>query len=130
LLLTMINAAPSSTQMPLPILRGIVLIDAGHARAYFEDPESGTLTAHAPRDIVGDSEIEQIQEDRVILRRGSERVHMLLGGPLPAGELPPLPIAIIASGQPWLDHLGIPPQAFSRAIERALPAQGPDNLED
>jgi hypothetical protein len=39
----------------------------------------------------------------------------------------------IGSGQPYLDRLGVPPQAFSRAIEEAqqpTQEQDADNLKD
>jgi len=121
----------------------------GEGRAYFEDPQTGALGGYAVRETVGDSRIEQIQEDRVVLRRGSELVQMLFGTqspadnpsvrvtmPSPAAVRPPTAQAapggrpIIGSGQPWLDTLGIPPEAFSRAIEQALPAQQSTNLHE
>jgi hypothetical protein len=38
----------------------------------------------------------------------------------------------IGNGQAYLDRLGIPPQALSRAIEEAAPPEEPDsdNLKD
>src|SRR2546422_1007055 len=39
------------------------------------------------------------------------------------------PGPVVGNGEAWLDHLGIPPNALSRAIE-AVPTKGPDNLED
>jgi hypothetical protein len=39
----------------------------------------------------------------------------------------------IGNGQPWLDRLGIPPEALSRAIEEAQqfsPGPDADNLKD
>jgi len=139
---------------PLPILRGIVVTQSGEGRAYFEDPRTGALASYAPGDLVGDSQIETIHDDRVVLRRGSEFVQVLMGGvsptiPSEAAELDsPLdgttatPVSavyqpdpttgpIIGDGQPWLDRLGVPPQALSRAIEQALPAQdSDDNIKD
>jgi hypothetical protein len=154
----MMTGASALAQAPLPILRGIVLTANGEGRAYFEDPSTGTLRAYLPRDTVGDCQIEEIRDDRVVLRRGSDLVHVLLGGPSPAlasegtdtsppprvdsatPVSPPVPVIqparttgtapIIGNGQPWLERLGIPPQALSRAIEQALPAQDSDNLEE
>ena len=137
-----------------PILRGIVITQSGKARAYFENPRTGTLAAYALGDLVADSQIEAIHDDRVVLRRGSELVQVLMGGlsptipseatevdrppdataasPVPAVYQPdPTAGPIIGNGQPWLDQLGIPPQALSRAIEQALPAQDSDgNIKD
>jgi len=36
---------------------------------------------------------------------------------------------VIDNGEAWLEHLGVPPKALSRAIEQA-PTKGADNLED
>jgi hypothetical protein len=153
----MMTGASAVAQAPLPILRGIVLTANGAGRAYLEDPSTGTVGAYESRDTVGDSQIEEIRDDRVVLRRGSELVHVLLGGPSPAlasegtdtGSPPPpvdaaTPVSppvsaiqpagttgtapIIGNGQPWLETLGIAPRALSRAIEQALPAQDSDNL--
>jgi hypothetical protein len=155
----MMTWASALAQASLPILRGIVLTANGEGRAYFEDPRTGTLGAYAPRDAVGDGQIEEIRHDRVVLRRGGELVHVLLGGPSPAlasevtdpgspaprvdpaTHAPPPASAVrsaqpagmaptIGNGQPWLESLGIPPRALSRAIEQALPAQDSDNLDD
>jgi hypothetical protein len=144
-------------QVPLPILRGIVRTQHGEGRAYFEDPRTGTLAAYASGDIVGDGQIEEIHDDRVVLRQGGELVQVLMGasastvaseagetaGPSPGVTAstpvqPPAPVPnptggpTIGNGQPWLDRLGIPPQALSRAIEQAIPAQDPDsdNIKD
>ena len=135
----------------LPILRGIVVTQSGAARAYFENPHTGALGAYASGDLVGDSQIEAIYDDRVVLRRGSELVQVLMGRlspavsseavevglsppaiaatPVPAEVYRPDPTAgpTIGNGQPWLDRLGVPPQALSRAIEQAVPAQDSDD---
>jgi hypothetical protein len=153
----LMTGASALAQAPLPVLRGIVLTANGEGRAYFEDPSTGTLGAYLPRDTIGDCQIEEIRDDRVVLRRGSELVHVLLGGPSPAlasegtdtGSSPPpvdsaTPVSppvtaiqpsattgtapIIGNGQPWLETHGIAPRALSRAIEQALPAQDSDNL--
>jgi hypothetical protein len=159
LLPILVISSSAWAQAPLPILRGIVLPQNGEGRAYFEDPRTGALAAYASGDLVGDSRIEEIHEARVVLRRGSELVQVLMGassstvaseteetaGPSPRVTAstpvpPPAPVfrpnptggPTIGNGQPWLDRLGIPPQALSRAIEQALPAQDPDsdNIKD
>ena len=136
-------------QGPLPILRGIVLLPSGEGRAYFEDPLTGVLGGYGLRDTVGGSKIEQIREDRVVLRRESGLVQILLSAQSPAGTPSPqltvtAPAAprpstdqpspaagpIIGNGQPWLDKLGVPPQAFARAIEQAFPVEESNNLSE
>jgi len=153
LLASLLMTSSVALAQALPILRGIVVTHSGVARAYFENPHTGALGAYAPGDLVGDSQIEAIYDDRVVLRRGSELVHVLMGSSSPtsssqttvgrppdataaspvAAVYQPDPTAgpIIGTGQPWLDRLGIPAQALSRAIEQALPAQDSDgNIKD
>ncbi len=131
--------SPSSyaaAQAPLPILRGIIVLSSGEARAYFEDALTGHLAGYAVRDAIGESQIEEIRYNRVVLRHGGDVVHLFLGGQSPindpknrvgaSGTTPPL----VALGTSWLERLGIPPKALSRAIELAIPSKYPDNLDD
>lgn len=158
-LVILLNISCVEAQSPLPILRGIVLTHSGEWRAYFEDPSTATLGAYAVGDVIDGNRIEQIQDEHVVLRQGDELVRILMGsspgpgpsaadsvikddqqalGPLPSpGVMPvyrPNPSGgpTIGNGQPWLDRLGIPPQALSRAIEEAHPVQDPDsdNIKD
>ena len=116
----------------------------GDSRAYFEDPHTGNLAGYALKDVVGDSRIEEIRDDRVVLRHGGDVVHVFMGGASATYDrekrvstpvAPPPPTSrvesgpVIGNGEPWLEHLGIPPKAVSRAIE-AVPTKGSDNLED
>jgi hypothetical protein len=149
-------------QSAAPVLRGIVITQSGQARAYFEDPTTGALGAYGVGDVIGDSRIEQIHEDLVVLRRGDATIRIQMGSapesetsapgaeavvpvaasPQPAPPAPgvmpvyrPNPTGgpTIGNGQPYLDRLGIPPQALSRAIEEAQqPTQesDSDNLKD
>jgi hypothetical protein len=144
----LIGGFVSCASADMPILRGIVMTASEDWRAYFEDPSTGILTGFARRDTVGDYQIEEIQENRVVLRRGRELIHVLLGvQAVPVAGAPsamssvissgsstfrsnPGALPIIASGQPWLDRLGVPPLALSRAIELALPGLASDNLDD
>jgi hypothetical protein len=143
---------------PAPILRGVTLVEGGYGRAYIEDPRTGKVTGYALGDTVGDSRIERIQVDLVVLRHRHEIVQLLLGVQLtpmsshaPEADTPPQRRAdatnlspssgrssaiksgpgdgqIIGNGQAWLDRLGIPQGALSRAIESALPAQDSSDL--
>lgn len=152
------GAAPMlASEAPQPILRGIALIEGGSARVYLEDPRTGMVTTYGLWDTVGDHRIERIQENGVVLRRGDELVHLLFGvqstavssdGPdlsphrLAAPDASPasgrsapiqserLDAPIIASGQPWLDRLGIPRGALSQAIESAVSAQESDGRDN
>jgi hypothetical protein len=134
----------AGAQTPLPILRGIVMMPTGDSRAYFEDPQTGNLAGYALRDVVGDCHIEEIRDDRVVLRHAGNVVHVFMGGASAthdpgnrvSASISPAPLAssaesgpVIGNGEPWLDHLGIPPKALKRAIA-AVPTKGSDNLED
>jgi len=100
----------------------------GESRAYLEDAQTGSLAGYAIRDVVADSRIVEIRDDRVVLRRGDEVIHVFIGG-ASSSEAPGHRGRVVGNGKAWLDHLGIPPNALSRAIE-AVPTKGPDNLED
>ena len=160
--LTCAWVSTSLAQSPAPVLRGIVITQSGQARAYFEDPTTGVLGAYAVGDVIDGNRIEQIREDLVVLRRGDEVIRILMGSapesdssapgavaaaPASVSPQPPPPAPgvmpvyrpnpkggpTIGNGQPYLDRLGIPPQALSRAIEEAQqPLQEPDsdNLKD
>jgi hypothetical protein len=160
LFLILANLSSAWAQAPLPVLRGIVVTQSGEGRAYFEDPTTGTLGAYVVGDVVVGNRIEQIQEDQIVLRRGDEIVRLPWGPSAGSGEpdaaatetqpapepvqrvstpavMPvyrPNPTAgpTIGNGQAYLDRLGIPPQALSRAIEEAAPPEEPDsdNLKD
>jgi len=152
----------SLAQFPPPVLRGIVITQSGDGRAYFEDPTTGVLGAHAVGDVIDGNRIEQIREDLVVLRRGDEVIRIQMGSgaesetsasgavaaaPPAVGEAAPRPAPgvmpvyrpnpkggpTIGNGQPWLDRLGIPPEALSRAVEEAQqlsPEPDADNLKD
>jgi hypothetical protein len=163
LFLILANLSCAWAQAPPPVLRGILVTPDGQGRAFFEDPTTGALGAYAVGDVIDGNRIEQIREDAVILRRGDEVIRILMGSApdseaspgstvasSPAVSQPPpdprpapgvMPAygpnsrsgPTIGNGQPWLDRLGIPPQALSQAIGAAQqPAQeaGSDNLKD
>ena len=132
----------------------------GQGRAYFEDPTTGVLGAYAVGDLIDGNRIEQIRDDAVVLRRGDEVIRIpwaphrtprrqpgsARGARAAAGAAEPrqapavMPVyrpnptggPTIGNGQAYLDRLGIPPQALSRAIEEAAPPEEPDsdNLKD
>jgi hypothetical protein len=155
------NLSCAWAQTSLPVLRGIVVTPDGRGRAYFEDPTTGALGAYAVGDVIDGNRIEQIRDDAVVLRRGDEVIRILMGSApdseasagsvasSPAVSQPPpdprqapavMPVyrpnptggPTIGNGQAYLDRLGIPPQALSRAIEEAAPPEEPDsdNLKD
>ena len=162
--LTSVWVQTSLAQSPVPVLRGIVITQSGGARAYFEDSTTGVLGAYAVGDVIDGNRIEQIREDVVVLRRGDEVISIQMGsapeseasasgavaaappavadpgphsapGVMPVYRPNPTGGPTIGNGQPWLDRLGIPPEALSRAIEQAQqqqPIQEPDsdNLKD
>jgi hypothetical protein len=133
-------------QASLPVLRGVVVTPDGQGRAFFEDPTTGALGAYAVGDVIDGNRIEQIREDAVILRRGDEVIRILMGsapdserspgsapGVMPVYRPNPKVGPTIGNGQPWLDRLGIPPQALSQAIEEAQQSAQDaesDNLKD
>jgi len=161
--LTSLWVQASLAQSPVPVLRGIVITQSGEARAYFEDSTTGVLGAYAVGDVIDGNRIEQIREDVVVLRRGDEVIRIQMGSApesessessavaaAPSAVAEPAPHAApgvmpvyrpnpkggptIGNGQPWLDRLGIPPEALSRAIEQAQQQpsqeQDSDNLKD
>ena len=129
----LLTTASVATAEPLAILRGIVLTQHGEARAYLEDPRTGTLRAYVAGDTVAEGQIEAIHEDRVILRRGNELSQLLMGPLASAQEREARTVRggpTIGSGQPWLDHLGISSEALSRAIEQAPAPQDRNDTDD
>lgn len=162
LFLILANLSCTWAQESLPVLRGIVVTHSGEGRAYFEDPTTGVLGAYTVGDVVGGNRVEEIRDDLVVLRRGDELVRVTWGPSASSvapsqgtvateSEQPPastqrvstqpvMPVyrpdpaggPTIGNGQAYLDRLGIPPQALSRAIEEAVPAQeaDSDNLKD
>lgn len=145
----LLTTASVATAEPLAILRGVVVTQHGEARAYLEDPRTGTLRAYSAGEAIGDGQIEAIREDRVILRRGTEHVELLMGtlASAPDGDAvtarptrEPVEPAVyrpnpsggptIGNGQSWLDRLGIPPGALSRAIEQAPTAPDGQHPDD
>src|SRR5262249_24927252 len=73
--------APAAPPPPKPRLYGVVLLAEGRGRAYLEDPQRRRIFGYSEGDLVGDSRLEQIRPDRVVLRRGAETFEVLLYDP-------------------------------------------------
>jgi hypothetical protein len=74
-------AGPPAPPAPKPRLYGVVLLPEGRGRAYLEDVQRRRVSAYSVGDLVGDSRVEQIQADRVVMRRGAETFEVLLYDP-------------------------------------------------
>ena len=64
-----------------PRLYGVVLGTDGGARAYLWDPQTRKVFGYKVGDSLGDSRVEQINPDRVVLRRSGEALEVLLRDP-------------------------------------------------
>jgi hypothetical protein len=72
---------PPAPPAPKPRLYGIVLLPEGRGRAYLEDVRRRRVFAYSVGDVVGDSRLDQIKSDRVVMRRGTETFEVLLHDP-------------------------------------------------
>jgi hypothetical protein len=75
------GAGAPAPPAPKPRLYGVVLLAEGRGRAYLEDMQRRRVFAYSVGDLVGDSRLEQIKPDRVVLRRGGETFEVLLSDP-------------------------------------------------
>jgi hypothetical protein len=75
------TASPPAPPAPKPRLYGVVLLPEGRGRAYLEDVQRRRVSAYSVGDTVGDSRVEQIKADRVVMRRGAETFEVLLYDP-------------------------------------------------
>jgi hypothetical protein len=86
-----------SPVLPRPRLYGVVLGTEGGPRALLDDPRTRKVSGYAVGDSVGDSRLDEIKPDRVVLRRGSEVFEVLLRDPSKprpvAAPAPPVPTA-------------------------------------
>jgi hypothetical protein len=108
------RAAAAAPPAPKPRLYGIILLPDGQARAYLEDTQKKRVFAYSVGDPVADSRLEQIKNDRVVLRRGGETYEVLLRDPTKprAPAAPPAP------------PVALPPGAAAPAAPGARPAPG------
>jgi hypothetical protein len=63
-----------------PFLHGVVLTDGGPA-AFLEDPTTKRVRAYKPGDAVAGGQLERIEADRVVIRRGEGTFEVLLRDP-------------------------------------------------
>jgi Type II secretion system protein C len=78
---------------PKPVLHG-VLINGDQSRAYLDDPAAKRVFGYAVGDTAGGGRIEQIVEDRVVIRRPEGLIDVLVqdpGKPKPAVSAPTTP---------------------------------------
>jgi hypothetical protein len=72
---------------PKPVLHGVI-VDEPRSVAYLEDPASKRILAYRVGDSVAGGRLEQITEDRVVIRRSDGQIDVLLSDP---AKLPPAP---------------------------------------
>lgn len=96
------SATPAASSAPAarPRLYGVLLgVDGG--RAYLEDPRTRKIFAYKIGDSIADNRLEQIQADRVVMRRGGEVFEVLLRDPSkPKPPVAPQPPAAAGRPQP------------------------------
>jgi hypothetical protein len=141
------TAGPLPPPPPKPRLYGVVLLPDGRARAYLEDPQRRRVFAYSVGDSVGDARLEQIDPDRVVLRRGAERLEILLHDPTkPRSSPAPSAVQSPGAGGPGRPGMrpppvpvqppGTPPRGIVRprppggASEVPGPEAGEANVED
>lgn len=65
---------------PRPYLHGVVLRREG-SLAYLEDPRTRKVYAYRVGDVIGEGQVLEILEDRVVIARAGERIEVLLRDP-------------------------------------------------
>jgi hypothetical protein len=83
------GSAAAAPPAPKPRLYGVVILAEGRDRAYLEDVQRRRVFAYSVGDTVGDARLEQIKNDRVVLRRGGETFEVLLNDPAKPRTPPP-----------------------------------------
>jgi hypothetical protein len=88
------GAMPAARPAEKPRLYGVVLGADGGARAYLWDPQSKKVFGYKVGDSLADTRVEQINADRVVLRRSGETFEVLLRDPSkPKPVAAPVPAA-------------------------------------
>lgn len=96
-----VAAAPAG---PKPVLHG-VLVDGEKSRAYLEDPVAKRVFGYAVGDTIGGGRLEQISDDRVVIRRPEGAIEVMLQDPAK-----PRPTAV----QPAVPRPAPPPPAAAQ----------------
>jgi hypothetical protein len=91
----------AASQLPKPMLYGVVLRDGGGRIAYLEDPVTKRVAAYRVGDVVSGSTIQSISADHVVLTRPEGTVDIRLHDPTKPKAPPPPPGAPgVAPGMP------------------------------
>jgi len=122
-------AAPAVPLPPKPILHGL-LVDGPRSVAYLEDPVTKRILAHRVGDTIAGGRLEQIAEDRVVIRRSDGQMDVFLNDP---AKLPSAPVAPSGAPTPPTPGPTTPPARAPRPgpappaavrIPRVLPGVG------
>jgi hypothetical protein len=99
---------------PKPLLHGIVLGGNDGPRAFIQDPRTRRVYGYGVGDQVGESRVDEIKTDRVVLRQGADVTEIMLRDPAKPKPPPPPPVAAASPtfpGQPPIPGApGVPPQ--------------------
>ncbi len=74
-----VAAAPLSST-PKPVLHGVV-VDGAKSRAYLEDRAAKRVFGYAVGDAVGGGRLEQVTDDRIVIRRPEGVIEVILQDP-------------------------------------------------
>ncbi len=117
------EAGTAAAPVAKPILYGVVLKD-GAREAFLEDPVTKKVLAYKPGDEVAGGQLERIEADRVVIRRGEGTFEVLLRDP----QKP----KAVAAAQPAPPAAQPPPPSArpqaQQAPTPASPAQPPATL--
>jgi len=120
------SATAALSPVGKPLLYGIVLKD-GSPAAFLEDPVTKKVLGYKVGDQVAGGLLERIEADRVVIRRGEERIEVFLRDPgkpkaVPVGQpgvptpQPPAPAAIPQVQPPAMPTA--PPPGFPNLFRR------------
>ncbi len=104
-----------------PVLHGVIVTDGAPA-AYLEDPTTKKVRAYKTGDAVAGGQLERIEADRVVIRRGEGTFEVLLRDPAKPKAVAAAPPAAPPRPQP-----GIPAVQPSQPVP-AVPGTGPPTL--
>lgn len=97
-------AAATAPAGPKPLLHG-VLLDGEKSRAYLDDPVAKRVFGYAVGDTIGGGRLEQIADDRVVIRRPEGAIEVMLQDPAKPRQ---------AAGQPAVPRPAPPPPAAAQ----------------